>query len=213
MQRTFVGYAQAREQLLVGEQGMLALSQFKRETRLALPNSVRLATVGGVTYLELAPVATGGRYRRASDTGADTSPTCPSDVAGEPDNSVLSVGFADTCFKSLGPVDTSNVAIGDWLVIFNAGAGYTGSDFYESGAATGGNKAALSGVSSTVSETRVTFASNSFSWESPGRRFHIAKNPVSFACDPVAGTLTRWVGYPVQASQPTTNLLPSQLLL
>ena len=206
MQRTFTGYAQAREQLLVGEQGMLALSQFKRETRLSLPNSVRLASAGGVTYLELVPVASGGRYRVASATGADPAPACPVDVVGAPDNGVLSVGVADTCFKSLGSVDTSSVSIGDWLVVFNAGSGYAGSDFYESGAATGGNKAALTSFSSTGAETRFAFASNAFSWESPGRRFHIAKNPVTFACDPTAGTLTRWAGYSVQASQPTTNL-------
>ena len=206
MQRTFVGYAQSRDRLLLAEQGGLALNRLRRETRLALPNSARLTTVGGAYYLEFAPVSTAGRYRVGSATGVDTAIACPVDSASIPDNVVLTLGFSDTCFKALGVVDTSGVFPGDWLVIFNAGAGYAGSDFYETGAATGGNKAALSSISSSATETRVAFAANVFAWDSPGHRFYLAKNPVSYVCDPAAQTLTRWSGYPVQSIQPTTGL-------
>lgn len=206
MQRTFVGYAQAREQLIVAEQGRLALNRFKRDVRLALPNSPRLTIVGGVQYLEFAPTVSGGRYRSASATGTDSAPACPVDSSDTPDNGILKIGSSDTCFKTLGVIDATGVAAGDWLVVFNAGVGYPGSNFYENGSASGGNKAALAAITSTASESRVSFASNSFDWESPGRRFHIAKSPVTYVCDPVAGTLARWSGYPVQAVQPTTNL-------
>lgn len=206
MQRTFVGYGQARDRLMVASQGRLALNRIKRDLRLSLPNSVRLATVGGVYYLEFAPVSTGGRYRVGSATGADTSPTCSIDSAGIPDNGVLTIGQADACFKTLGPIDATNVAVGDWVVVFNAGAGYVGSNYYEGGGVTGGNKAALTAISSTVSESKLNFASNTFSWDSPGHRFYLAKNPITYACDPVAGTMTRWSGYAVQAAQPTTNI-------
>lgn len=206
MQRTFAGYAQARDRLLLAEQGRLALNRIKRETRLALPNSVRVAAVGGLYYLEFVPVSAAGRYRVGSATGVDSAPACPADSASVPDNGVLTVGLSDTCFKTLGLVDTSGSSPGDWVVVFNAGPGYPGSDFYETGPSTGGNKAVLSLASATGGETRVAFAANVFTWDSPGHRFYLAKNPVSYVCDPASQLLTRWSGYPVQASQPTTGL-------
>jgi MSHA biogenesis protein MshO len=201
MQRAFAGYEQSRERLAMAEQGRLALTRFKREARLALPNSARAATVAGYSYLEFAPVAAAGRYRAGSATGADAAPLCAADTA-LPDNSVLSVGALDSCLKPLASIDVGLARAGDWLVVFNAGAGYAGADFYETGPATGGNKSKLTAVSSS----KLDFEPHSFAWDSPAHRFFIAQSPVSYVCDPVAKTLTRWSGYEPQSSQPTTGL-------
>ena len=206
MQRTFAGYGQARDRLLIAEQVRLTLNRFKREARLALPNSARVSVLGGVYYLEFVPVSTAGRYRIASATGSDPAPSCPSDSSAISDNGVLTIGQADTCFKTLGIMDATGVAVGDWVVVFNAGDGYSGSNFYENGASTGGNKAQLTSVSTSATETRVGFSPNAFAWDSPGHRFYVAKNPITYVCDPVAGALTRWSGYAVQASQPVGGL-------
>lgn len=206
MQRTFVGYSQARERLLVAEQGRLTLNRVKRDLRLSLPNSVRLSSVGGVYYLEFAPVVVGGRYRAASATGADIAPLCPVESTPTADGSVLTMGVADSCFKTLGVVDMSSALAGNWVVIFNSGPGYTGSDFYENGAVSGGNKAQLASFSSSATETKINFTTTTFTWDSPGHRFYVVQNPVSYVCDPVSNTLTRWGGYAVQAAQPTLGL-------
>lgn len=206
MQRTFSGYETARARLVLADQGRLALNRLKREVRLSLPNSVRLASSGGLYYLEFSPVVTAGRYRSGSASGTDPAPACPSDSASLADNGVLTVGAADTCFKTLGPLDTSGAAAGDWVVVFNAGSGYAGADFYETGSLTGGNKSKLVSATIGATETKVVFESASFPWDSPGHRFFISKSPVSYVCDPIAGTLTRWTGYPVQTSQPTATL-------
>lgn len=203
MQRTFAGYEQARQRILVAEQGRAALNRAKRELRLSLPNSARLSTVGSTYYLEFAPVAAAGRYRAGSDTGADSSPACAADSAEISDNSLLTIGSPDTCFKPLRPIDAGKIAIGDWLVVFNAGAGYSGADYYESGAATGGNKAKLT---SATDGGKLDFESASFTWSSPGHRFYIAKSPVTYACNPISGKLTRWAGYAPQAAQPTVGV-------
>jgi MSHA biogenesis protein MshO len=206
MQRTFSGYETSRARLVLADQGRLALNRLKREVRLSLPNSVRLTSAGGLYYLEFAPVVTAGRYRAGSVAGADASPTCPVDTAGLSDNGVLTIGSADTCFKTLGPLDTTGSAAGDWVVVFNAGSGYTGADYYETGAATGGNKSKLVSTTVGAAETKILFESAAFTWDSPGHRFFIAKSPVSYVCDPTAGTMRRWTGYAVQASQPTSMI-------
>lgn len=202
MQRTFVGYDQARQRILVAEQGRVALSRAKRELRLSLPNSARLSTVGSSYYLEFAPVAAAGRYRAGSGSGTDPAPACAADSPALADNSLLTIGTADTCFKPLGAIDASKVALGDWLVVFNAGPGYSSADYYESGAATGGNKAKITAATGT----KLDFESASLTWDSPGHRFYVAKSPITYVCNPTLGTLSRWTGYAPQAAQPNVGI-------
>lgn len=206
VQRMFSGYAQTRDRLSLAAQARLTMSRVKRELKLALPNSVRVSSTGGVTYLEFVPVIVAGRYRAASATGTDTSVVCPADSASLSDNGVLTIGSADTCFKSLGPMDITGVSAGNWLVVFNAGPGYSDADFYESGSSTGGNKAALTSIAASAAETRLAFQSNIFKWDSPGHRFFIVSGPITYACNPATKTLTRYSGYAVQASQPTSGI-------
>ena len=188
----------------------LAMRRLERDIARALPNSVRVTTLGATTYLEYLEVRTGGRYREEPSGGATT---CVPGGKGVGYNDTLETGFSDTCFRTLGA--TLNLATvvpnADYLVVYNLGPGYPANDAYASGAATGGSKALITGVvagGGANPEDQISFASHGFPLSSPGRRFHVVSTPVSYVCapnpaNPAAGTLTRRWGYPVTAVQPT----------
>jgi len=162
--------------------------------------------VAGVSYLEYVPVVVGGRYRVGGASGGDATPVCPLDVSGAADNGQLSIGLADTCFKTIGPVDVAGVSNSNWVVVFNSGEGYTGSNFYESGPVSGGNKSKVTNAAAFVAESRFSFESNVFPFDSPGRRFYVTKAPTTIVCDPTIGQLFMREGYTIQALQPTIGL-------
>jgi MSHA biogenesis protein MshO len=165
-----------------------ALQRIARDVRLAVPNSVRVQTASGVSYLEFLPVRTGGRYRTES-SGACT---------GGGGTNELAFDATDACFNALGPIlNNTDVVAGDLLVLNNYGPGFTGQNAYEAG-----NTRSVTSASATT----VVMASGSFDrrlHDSPARRFFIAAPPVTYRCDPGAGTLTRHTGYALSAGQPT----------
>jgi MSHA biogenesis protein MshO len=88
----------------------------------------------------------------------------------------------------------------DRIVVYNLGPGQAPADAY-----TGGNIATVTGVA--AGSNTVTLSSNPFSAQtprlsSPARRFHVVETPVTYVCDPTAGSLTRFWGYPITAAQP-----------
>lgn len=190
-----------------------ALRRIGRDVRLALPNSTRVTTSGGATFLEFMLVRTGGRYRAESDPAATN--TCPSGAGSTPDEDVLSFSAADTCFKTIGSVpNLSQVTTNDYVVVYNLQPGTASADAYEF-AGTGGNKSKVSAAVAGAGQDRIAFASNSFTYESPGARFFIIEGPVSYVCDPnpAGGTLTRKTGYAISSAQPTTFATGSSALL
>lgn len=180
-----------------------ALRRIGRDVRLALPNSVRVTTSGGVTYLEFLLVRTGGRYRLEND--ASTTAGCPDGAGTDPALDVLSFGVADNCFKTIGNIpNITQVTTSDFVVVFNLPPGTANANAYEF-PGTGGNKSKVDSATPGTSEDRIRIASHSFTFESSGRRFFIIEGPVTYACNPAAGvgTLTRFSGYAIAAAQPT----------
>lgn len=155
-----------------------ALRRIGRDVRSALPNSVRVTTVGGVRYLEFLQTSGGGRYRAQLDS------------AGNGDT--LDFTAPDTTFDVIGPVPP--LAAGDAIVVYNLGPGSTESDAY-----TGNNRTAYTSVAGST----ITMAAKQFPFASPGRRFHVVQSPVTYACNPVTGQLRRYWGYAIVAAQPT----------
>lgn len=182
----------------------IALRRIGRDVRLALPNSTRVTSVGSTYYLEFMLVRTGGRYRADTDPAASSS--CPGGAADD----VLSFGAGDTCFKSIGAVQNiANVTTSDYVVVYNLQPGTPNADAYQF-SGTGGNKSQISavtqGTGGNTGQDKLQFASNTFTYESPGNRFFIIEGPVSYVCDPVANTLTRRWGYTWSTStSPTTS--------
>lgn len=151
-----------------------ALRQLGRDVRLALPNSVRVSTAGGVTYLEFLATRAGGRYRAAG--GGD----------------LLDFTTADGSFDVLGPAVT--LLASDRIAVYNLGI--PGADAWA-----GDTLASYTGPAGSTSS--IAIAAKQFPLASPGYRFQVVSGPVSYVCDPGAGTLTRYWGYAIAAVQPT----------
>lgn len=156
-----------------------ALRRMARDIRNALPNSVRVTTNGGDSFIEFIPVKAAGRYRAEVGTSLGDNP--------------LDFSLAADTFDVLGsPI---NMATGDKLVIYNLGI--TGSDAYE-----GTNILALqtTGTLSTLSFSGTT----PFPLASPSSRFYVVATPVTYACDMTNRALLQYGGYAIQSAQPTS---------
>jgi MSHA biogenesis protein MshO len=199
-----------------------ALRRASREIQLALPNSLRVTTSGGASYLEFVPVITSGRYRTEPENPATTSSganNCPdTDADTEANEDVLDFSAADTCFRSVGAIANfaSIVANQHFLVVYNLGEGIAGGNVYQGGAATSGNKSLITATAASVnSENRITFQSHQFAFASPGNRFQVVGGPTSIVCNPATGELRIVTGYALQAAQPTAlaagSLLASEI--
>ena len=179
-----------------------ALRRMGRDLRLALPNSVRVTTVGGVTYLEFLLVRTGGRYRTA--TGGGSAAACGGAITSSTAGDLLTFGTAQTCFSSIGAVLNLSqiVANSDRVVVFNLQPGTTSADAYQQTGVANNNSlvsGAFAGTGAGAGQDQINFASNTFTYASPGNRFFIVQYPVTYACDTTAHTLTRYWNYTIPA--------------
>jgi MSHA biogenesis protein MshO len=117
----------------------------------------------------------------------------------------------DTTFNVIGPMPT--MVAGDSIVIYNLNwdPAITTANAY-----VGDNRAAyLSNTATTITLSAATL----FPYASPGKRFQVVQHPVTYACDPVAGTVRRIANYAIQAAQPNNvgapplSTAPSNTLL
>lgn len=198
-------YQDAQRRANITDTADTAFTRLKRDLQTALPNSVRVTTTGAgvstVYYLEFLQMRTGGRYR--SQLSSTPAHVCDA-VAGDAQGDVLAFGVSDTCFTTLGDIpDRASIVNTDFVVVYNLGPGFTNADAYANGAVTGGNKSLItSAAAGSGGENVIQFQSNTFNLDSPGRRFQVIAGPVSYVCDPGAGTLTRISGYGISAVQP-----------
>ena len=162
-----------------------AVRRISRDLRLALPNSVRVQLVAGVYYLEFLQTSDGGRYRAEG----------PGDI--------LDFSQPDSSFDVLGPQPATLVTTAqNLLAVYNLGI--PGADAYQ-----GDNTAAIANVLGN----KVTLTgTKQFPFASPDNRFQIISYPVSYVCNPTAGTLTRYFNYTIAAAQPTAFTVPATLL-
>lgn len=172
-----------------------ALRHMDAEIRTALPNSVRVMTSGGVTYIEFLAVRTSGRYRSAARAPA----------TGCAGGDQLQFGALDNCFNSLGQAAMAPV-VGDYVVIDNQAASCPNPlSAYCNGAADGPNKSRITAYNATVGvapvESRIRMNNFNFTTASPTQRYYVISGPVTYACDPVAGTIKRYSAYPIVATQ------------
>jgi len=191
------GYFDTVRRAELTDQADLALRRITRDVRLALPNSVRLSTVGGVHYIEFIMTRSGGRYRDVSDgsTGGD----------------FLSFSnTADLSFDVHGPLPAMTPGL-DFFVVFNLGPGNAPANAYATGDACANcNRARITGVAgNTVTLATNPFASQAPPLSSPNGRFQVVPGDVravTYSC-PVAGAaagnLTRHWNYGFFAAQPT----------
>lgn len=182
-----------------------ALQRIGRDVKLALPNSVRVASSGSSVFVEFIAVRTAGRYR-AEGGGAAAGVNCPNDDASlaAPGNDQLSFDLPDTCFKTLGKLPDAVVTGSDQLVLNNYGL--PDQNAYQTAGTL--NRAVVASVdTSEAGRDRVGFAATTFVralHDSPGRRFFVISGPVTYQCDMATGRILRHSGYALAAAQPTS---------
>jgi MSHA biogenesis protein MshO len=190
-----------------------ALQRISRDVRRALPNSVRTTTAGGVVALELLGTVDGGRYRAQ-----------PPGTAAQ----ILDFSAADGSFNVLGPFTQLAKpwsSTSHYLSIYNVGV--PGADAYQlANVITPSGTTIAVATDGATGEDRVTLTpAFRFAYGSPTQRVFLVDGPVSYLCDTVAGTLLRYSGYAIDASQSnrdshgellgagaTTSLMANQLV-
>jgi len=167
--------------------GNSTIRRITRELQSAAPNSARITTSGGTTYLEYVPIVDGGRYRHA------VSNNFPSQ-----NNPLIVTSSSNTSFGVLGP--TINAPSGSQLVVWNLGTG--NSNLYS-----GTNIRSVTNPGAALQTINFSPA-GVWPGDSPGYRFQIVTTAVTYACTPNGngtGTLTRYSGYAIQTSQPSST--------
>ena len=194
------GYVDSARRAKMTDAADTALRRLSRDIRLALPNSLRVTSVGGTSYIEFIMTSSGGRYRDAAD--------------GSTGGNVLDfANAANLKFDVLGP--PPGISANDYVVVYNLGPGFSPADAYS-----GGNIAQVASVSgNTVTLASNPFAAESPSLPSPNDRFQVVpgdQQAVTYACPTTgttAGNFTRTWNYGINAAQPTPPSGGSSALL
>jgi MSHA biogenesis protein MshO len=173
------------------------------DLRRALPNSVRVRTIGGRVLLEMLEVRAWGRHRAGPSGGAQV---CPASACGAPGaQDVLNAACSETCFTSLGTLEGDvPVAGSDWVVVNPLGPGVPAGDPYFGGnaAVANGIKTRLTALAPAPDGNRLQIAAHTFPALAASRRFYLVATPVTWDCNPATQQLTRRWNYPVSALQP-----------
>ncbi len=185
-----LGYsAQTRRAQLVDDADS-ALRFMGRDLRSSLPNSVRIATSGTVTALELLATLDGARY-------LDGGPFA--NAAPYLDLTTATGSFSTTVpFTQLTLPWTSSSA---YLSIYNVGV--PGASAYEKANVITPSATTIT-IASTASANQNLVTLNpafQFAFGSPNKRVYLVSGPVSYLCDSGAGTLTRYSGYALSTTQ------------
>jgi MSHA biogenesis protein MshO len=201
------GYLDSSRRAEMTDIADIALRRIGRDLRLALPNSLNLSTTtcpsgtGSCEFLEFIPTTGGGRYRNSASASA---------VTGEIVDP-LDFGVVDTSFEVLATSSAMpTVSAGDQIVVYSMGiasaVAYSGntlaSDIRRTVTSVAGNIISLSSTAPLPFSSCITDPASGN--VVGGCRFHVVQTPVSYVCDKTAGKLTRYWGYPIQATQPFT---------
>lgn len=172
-----------------------ALQRMSREIRSALPNSIRIRTVGTATALEFLNIRTGGRFRARIDSGGGGDPLDGStaDTFDVLDGIVVAINTG-----AAGQANCLN-GVADCLVIYNTGTGVGNFNAYA-----GDNIATITAATATTLSY-----DNGGAWTFPfpippagSQRFFVVDGPISFVCDSTAGEIRRYGGYGINPVQP-----------
>lgn len=168
------GYVDAVRRAELTDIADTALRRITRDLHTALPNSIRIAASGNVTYLEYLQTTGGGRYR--------------AEVKSDGTGNILNFAAADSTFDVLGTMPTMSAT--DSIVIYNLSSSGATLNAYA-----GDNR---EGYASDDGTTITLDNAKQFPVASPGKRFLVVQYAVTYACDPLpvgAGELRRHWNY------------------
>lgn len=216
--RPMQGYVDLGRRAALVDSAESALRRMARDIRIALPNSVRVNQAGGPGFvLELLPILEGGMYREGGGETANNS-------------NRLRVTNNDNEFDIHDVFRSNNIVVpssnnAHRLVISNLGT--LGNSAYEIKAV--GTPSVITPLAMTIdyptvginnpinNATRIqlkvagALTNHRFPIRSSSQRIYVITTPVSYLCDPVVGTLTRYDNYAIQSTQPTTAAILSGL--
>jgi MSHA biogenesis protein MshO len=183
------GFADQSRRVRLVDAADAALERMGRDIRRSLPNSVRIASAGGVTALEVLSTVDGARYRAQPPGGADE---------------VLDFSAPDDSFDTLGPftqVAKPFSSANHHLAIYNVAV--PGADAYAlANVITPPGTTIAIAAGAAPGEDRVTLSTPfRFAYASPTQRVFLVSGPVTYLCDPLLQTLTRYEGYGIEPSQ------------
>ncbi|TAK76115.1 MAG: type II secretion system protein [Aquabacterium sp.] len=204
-------YLEARGRTELQSQSDLLRGKLEADLAEALPGSLRVTQVGAVWYVEYLRMRGWGRLR-TTNGAPGTCPPNPGGCGGVPGAGATEFRrqcATETCFTTVGDLQlvssTSPPTTTDFVVIDPAIAG---ANVY----ATAGNTYRSRITSYTTPQVsppvrQLNFLATSFAaypYAAPTpTRFYVVSQPVSYVCNPTAGTLTRRWGYAIQTAQPT----------
>lgn len=162
----------------------LALRRMGRDLRSATPNSVRVAASG--MSIEFIPLTGTARYY--------------TEGAGR-----LDFGTTDTAFDIIGPGLTLTASQN--LVFYNLGPTVTDANAYADNSsalaqASSNRRTSTTAAGTVTSITMSSSAGLPVNDTAPPYRVYAVNQPVTYRCDLVAGTLTRYWNYGFVATQP-----------
>lgn len=196
--RPVAGYLDLSRRAALVDAAESALRRMAREIRIALPNSVRVTNTGSGFALEVLPIADGAKY-----------------------NSTIGGAVSRLSFNPSGDADWDNFGCFNTV----AAGSYTNYRLVVNNLGTSGNNDAYTAAGSTavITPAGITITvgtcptppaavlqhinlstAQAFPSVSPSNRLYLVQTPVTYLCDTASGTLTRYAGYSIQASQPTT---------
>ena len=184
----------------------LALRRMERDIHKALPNSIRIKTLGNKQVIEMVNAVTGMRYRT---------------MRPGTDDDILNFNTADTEFNVYGPFPDTLLGNHNYrLVIYNIGTNGASSDIpvaginvYAANTSPGPNPPigthVITPATTTVTLSNIDAAGHieldsgfQFAFNSPQQRLYIIDSPISYVCDPASATITRFHGYAINTVQP-----------
>lgn len=203
----------------------LTLHRMSREIHHALPNSIKINTVGSVKTIAFLHTVSGGRYATTGTNAFDsTKPTNSfTMIQALANTSSLSMNNTGTC----GVTDTNNDGVDDvsgpaeCLAVYNLGQG--GADAYNGDNITRLNKICFNspctagascnnscdpdcGNSFSPEDCKiVSYATINYPYDSPSNRFFIIDRAIAFICNESTRELRMYRGYDYQSDSAPTS--------
>lgn len=164
-----------------------ALQRMKRDIQRSLPNSFRATASGDTAALELLSTVDGARYRR--------------EAPGTPDQ-LLDFAVADGAFNAIGPftrVTKPFSSNSHYLSIYNVGV--PGASAWELANVITPAGTQIDITVDSAGEDRVALSpAFRFAYGSPSQRVFLVDGPVSYLCNRLTGSLTRYSGYSIASN-------------
>lgn len=165
-----------------------ALQLVRRDIQRSLPNSLRVTSTGSIVALELLSTVDGARYRRESPGTADQ---------------ILDLAAADASFNTIGTftrVSKPFSSTSHYLSVYNVGV--PGASAWELVNVMTPPGTLIEIAEDVAGEDRVSMSPPfRFAYGSPAQRVYLVEGPVSYLCNQLTGSLTRYSGYSIASDQ------------